>query len=372
LIDMVVSAKNSSSSTPVRSRVNVSPVRISAPAACSHTSREAMRCGTCSAQRTAHSHHSAQRTAHSITHCGLSCRHSACGPQAHAWLPTGCTSPGRPEERPALPVTSTARHGTARHGTARAANVQRAVARRYANELPTSHSPVPRAQPRGPVPHSACVPHRLVELLRAVRFGLGVRLAQIRREPRVLLRGHARTHALFAALLAPTDSREDRLLRSSRRILTTRQRIATDSRALCPSQRLVPPRSAVRPLAPPAATRVRGGRRSPPKWHTRSLGVKTSIPSHRTDQAEWAKHCGAAAQWRQCRHRIPRPRGSVRCTSTGGCMHACCTRACSRVGLLSVWRAPIQPAQLFPLHALHAPPPPPSPPRSATQVTMQV
>ena len=128
----------------------------------------------------------------------------------------------------------------------------------------------------------------------------------------------------------------------------------------------------MRPLAPPAATRVRGGRRSPPKWHTRSLGVKTSIPSHRTDQAEWAKHCGAAAQWRQCRHRIPRPRGSVRCTSTGGCMHACCTRACSRVGLLSVWRAPIQPAQLFPLHALHAPPPPPSPPRSATQVTMQV
>ena len=205
LIDMVVSAKNSSSSTPVRSRVNVSPVRISAPAACSHTSREAMRCGTCSAQRTAHS---AQRTAHSITHCGLSCRHSACGPQAHAWLPTGCTSPGRPEERPALPVTSTARHGTARHGTARhgtarAANVQRAVARRYANELPTSHSPVPRAQPRGPVPHSACVPHRLVELLRAVRFGLGVRLAQIRREPRSP--AGPRTHARTVRCASGTD-----------------------------------------------------------------------------------------------------------------------------------------------------------------------
>jgi hypothetical protein len=111
LIDMVVSAKNSSSSTPVRSRVNVSPVRISAPAACSHTSREAMRCGTCSAQRTAHSatacttahsaqHHS-QRTAHSMHHSAqrtasltAACRadtprvdHKRTKP----WLPTGST-----------------------------------------------------------------------------------------------------------------------------------------------------------------------------------------------------------------------------------------------------------------------------------------
>jgi hypothetical protein len=205
---MVVSAKNSSSSTPVRSRVNVSPVRISVPAACSHTSREAMRCGTCSAQRTATTAHSAQRTA-SLT---AACR--ADTPRVDHKRTLGCPRGARaldhrPEERPALPVTSTTRHGTARH-----VRITCSVQWRDGmptSILPTSHSPVPRAQPRGPVPHSACVPHRLVELLRAVRFGLGVIcLAQIRREPRVLLRfSHARTHALFAALLAPTDRREE-------------------------------------------------------------------------------------------------------------------------------------------------------------------
>ena len=90
LIDMVVSAKNSSSSTPVRSRVNVSPVRISAPATCSQTSREAMRCGTCSAQRTAQ-----QRTAHSAT-ASLTAACRADTPRVDhkrtkPWLPTGCT-----------------------------------------------------------------------------------------------------------------------------------------------------------------------------------------------------------------------------------------------------------------------------------------
>ena len=295
---MVVSAKNSSSSTPVRSRVNVSPVRISVPAACSHTSREAMRCGTCSAQRTAHSaqrngithsaQHSVQRTAHSITHsaqrtASLTAACRADTPRVDHMRMLGCPRGARaldhrPEERPALPVTSTTRHGTARH-------VRITCSVQWRDGMPTScqhriarcpaHSPAARCHTR----HACRTGWLSFCALCALASACALHKSAASRG---LLRGHARTHALFAALLAPTDSREDRLLRSSRRILTTRQRIATDSRALCPSQRLVPPRSAVRPLAPPAATWVRGGRRSPPKWHTRSLGVNTSIPCRQT------------------------------------------------------------------------------------------